>query len=439
MRDPMASGMDLIAAGIAVRRGEFTFVDLTRRCLQRAEETRELNAFETLLPEQALAAAEAQDKLLAAGYHLGPLQGIPIALKSNIALQGAPLTAGSRVLANAIATKDAEVTYRLKRAGAVILGLTNMHEFAWGGTTANPHYGQTRNACDPARIPAGSSGGSGAAVAAGSVFAALGTDTGGSVRLPASMNGITGLRPGIGRLPMDGIFPLAWSLDTVGPMARSGRDAAALFAAMLDAPQVPSRRGMSGLRIGLPRRYVFARLEDTVRRSFDDWLERARIAGATIVDIDIPALDYAVDALVIADAAEPSAVHDRWLDDHPELYGQDVLNQLLAGRTITATEYLHAQRFRSRFREDLLSLAADVDVIATPTIPFVAPHIGQTEVILSGHAESILAANMRFTAIASCSGLPAISFPSGAAFDSLPVGIQLIGWEGSEADLMALA
>ncbi|MFE3837984.1 amidase [Pseudogemmobacter sonorensis] len=443
MPDPLPTGlpsMTLAEAGRMVRAGETSFAELTRLCLDRAAETSGLNAFERVFETEAMVAAGAQDALLGAGYDLGPLQGIAIALKSNIAIRGVALTAGSRLLADRIAIRDAEVTRRLRRAGAVILGTTNMHEFAWGGTTANPHYGQARNARDPERIPAGSSGGSGAAVASGAVFAALGTDTGGSVRLPAGMNGITGLRPGIGRLPVDGIFPLAWSLDTVGPMARNGRDAAALLAAMLDQPFLPSaRRDWRGLRIGVPRGYVFERIEEGVGAAFSRWLDAVRAAGAEPVDIEIDALERAVDALVIVDAAEPTAVHDGWLDISPELYGKDVLNQLLAGRAITATEYLHAQRFRTVFRETVLALLAQVDVIATPTIPFVAPLIGQTEVILSGRPESALTANMRFTAIASCSGLPAVSFPCPGGAGGLPVGIQLIGRDGSEAGLLALA
>lgn len=427
--------MDMTEAGAAVRAGTTSFEALTLACLDRAAETADLNAWERLLPEQALSAARAQDALLQAGYDLGPLQGMPVGLKSNIALTGQPHTAGSRILARHVATQDAEVTARLKRAGAVILGLTNMHEFAWGGTTANPHYGQARNARDAERIPAGSSGGSGAAVAAGSAFAALGTDTGGSVRLPAAMNGIYGLRPGVGRLPVDGIFPLAFSLDTVGPMTRSARDAALLFDAMDETPQ--GARPHLPRRIGLPAAYVFDRLEAPVERAFQAWLDAQRALGLEIVEIDVPDMDRAVDALVIADAAEPTALHDAWLDQCPEAYGADVRAQLLAGRSIRATEYLHAQRFRTAFRADVLAALQEVDVIAMPTLPFVAPKVGQGEVILSGHAESTLTANMRFTALASCAALPALSLP--APTEGLPVGIQLIGPDGSERALMGFA
>ncbi|WP_349295459.1 amidase (plasmid) [Thioclava sp. 'Guangxiensis'] len=428
--------MDMVDAAAAVRAGDFTFEALTKACLERAEATAELHAWERIFPEAALTAARAQDLLLAAGYDFGPLQGMPIGLKSNIAIAGHPHSAGSKLLAQTMATQDACVTARLKQAGAVILGQTNMHEFAWGGTTANPHYGQARNPHDPSRIPAGSSGGSGAAVAAGSAMAALGTDTGGSVRLPASMNGIYGLRPGVGQLSVDGIFPLAFSLDTVGPMTRSARDASLLYDAMAGHTAATPSRPLR--RIGLPRAYVYARLEAPVEAAFTRWIDAQAARGIEIVDIDLPDMDLAVDALVIADAAEPTAVHDGWLDQHPEAYGADVRAQLLAGRSIRATEYLHAQRFRAVFRSRVLEALSHVDVIAMPTIPFVPPQIGQAEVILSGQAESTLTANMRFTALASCAALPAISLPTDT-HGGLPIGVQLIGPDGSERDLMAFA
>ncbi|MBW6417431.1 amidase [Celeribacter sp. PS-C1] len=432
--------MDMTEAGRAVRAGRTTFEELTCACLKRAEETSELNAWERLCTTEALDAARAQDTLLAAGYDLGPLQGMPIGLKSNIAVAGFPHTAGSQILAEHIATRDADVTHRLKRAGAVILGQTNMHEFAWGGTTDNPHYGQGRNARDPSRIPAGSSGGSGAAVAAGSAMAALGTDTGGSVRLPAALNGIYGLRPGVGKLPVDGIFPLAFSLDTVGPMTRSARDAALLYRAMSGEtdPSLEARRATLPRRLGLPVEYVRARLEAGVEAAFDGWLKSQRARGIEIVEIDLPNMDLAVDALVIADAAEPTTLHDAWLDRCPENYGDDVRAQLLAGRSIRATDYLHAQRFRAAFRRRVLGILDDVDMIVMPTLPFVAPEVGQTEVILSGHRESALTANMRFTALASCAALPALSLPAETG-DGLPVGIQLIGRDGAESDLLSFA
>ena len=469
MKDAALTLADMTEAAARVRAGATSFEDLTLACLAQAEATADLNAYETLLPQEALAAARAQDQLLRAGYDLGPLQGMPIALKSNIALKGAPYTAGSRILADRSAARDAEVVRRLKSAGAVILGLTNMHEFAWGGTTANPHYGQTRNARDPARIPAGSSGGSGAVVAAGSAMAALGTDTGGSVRLPAAMNGIFGLRPGIGQVPVEGIFPLAFSLDTVGPMTRSARDALMLYDAMAGGAGILGGAGMLGgagiyggagaagsghrprrpRRLGLPRAYVYARLETAVERAFTAWLDARRAEGIEVVDLDLPDMDLAVDALVIPDAAEPTALHDAWLDARPEDYGADVRAQLLAGRSILATEYLHAQRFRAAFRRRVLAALGEVDLIVMPTLPFVAPLIGQQEVILSGHAESTLTANMRFTALASCAGLPALSLPAlslpalscstDPAGNDLPVGVQLIGADGAEREILAFA
>ncbi|WP_334173837.1 amidase [Pseudoxanthobacter sp.] len=432
--------LTLTEAGKLVRQRAITLPELVTACLERAAATQSLNAFSDLYASRALTLAAAFQTLLEAGHDLGPLHGMPVALKANIALAGERMTAGSAILRDHVATADADVTRRLKQAGAIILGATNMHEFAWGGTTTNPHYGQCRNPWAPDRIPAGSSGGSGAAVAAGSVPAALGTDTGGSVRLPASMNGITGLRPGVGRISTEGVFPLAWSMDTVGPMARSSADCAHLFAALAGADgaalAATLERPLAGLRAGVPEPYASSALQDDVGSAFAGFLATLTALGVTVEPVSLPGLEAAVDAQVIVDAAEPSAVHARWIAERPDDYGADVRVLLQAGLSFTAVEYLQAQRYRTWLRRESEALLARFDVLVTPTLPFTAPRIGQETILIGGREESTLTGNMRFTCLPSLTALPAISLPAGFDRDGLPVGVQVMAGAQGEALLL---
>jgi aspartyl-tRNA(Asn)/glutamyl-tRNA(Gln) amidotransferase subunit A len=432
------SDLSIPEAASAIRSGAVLLSELVEGCLDREEATRDLVAFSDVYREKALAAAAAHQALLDNGYDFGPLHGIPVAVKANIAVKDEPMTAGSAILKDHRATADADVTRTLRRAGAIIIGATNMHEFAWGGTTANPHFGQCRNPWDTARIPAGSSGGSGAAIAARSAMAALGTDTGGSVRLPASMNGVTGLRPGVGQISTNGVFPLAWSMDTVGPLARSAEDCQAIFRALTYQEPAAAQplRSLRGARIGLINGYGFEKLQPDVEKAFRELVTTLEDMGAIVGIITINGLDVAVDAQVIVDAAEPSAVHAPWLADKATQYGEDVRILLHAGMTFTAVEYLQAQRYRTYLRDQIDRHLQEVDAILTPTLPFTAPLIGQETIMIGTIEESTLTGNMRFTCIPSLSALPAISFPIGVDANNLPIGAQLMGGDRSEGQLM---
>ncbi len=433
--------LSIAEAGPLLRSGKVKVVDLVRACLDEEASSRDLVAFCDVYGDKALTLAEAHQSLLDNGYDLGPLHGMPIAVKANVDVKGEVMSAGSKVLSGNVAAADAEVTRRLKQAGAIIIGSTNMHEFAWGGTTGNPHYGPCRNPWDKNRIPAGSSGGSGAAVAAGSAFAALGTDTGGSVRLPASMNGITGLRPGVGRISTKGVYPLAWSMDTVGPMARSSADCALIFKTLSGSSEGSSklRKTLRGLKIGLIENYSFDRLQIGVEKCFRDAVRLYESLGAIIEVVRLDGLEVAVDAQVIVDAAEPSAVHDTQIRKHARDYGEDVRTLLHAGMAFTAIEFIQAQRYRTYLREQIDRHLRDVDIILTPTLPFTAPLIGQDTIMIGDSEESTLTGNMRFTCIPSLAALPALSFPIGFDGDRLPVGAQIMGRENSEFDLLAIA
>ncbi|KAA8999434.1 amidase [Affinibrenneria salicis] len=430
--------LSMCEAGRRIRAGRLSFPELLEACLQREAQTRALNAFNQLFAERARRLAIACQSLLENGYDLGPLHGMPLAIKANIALAGEEMHAGSRLLAGQQATADSAVVRRLKRAGALIIGTTNMHEFAWGGTTDNPHYGATGNAWDSERIPAGSSGGSGAAAAVRSALATLGTDTGGSVRLPASMNGVTGLRPGIGRIDTDGIFPLAWSMDTAGPLAAYAEDCAQVYATLAGEPHPPALSPLAGLRIGLLEDYCGA-VQPAVARAYEALLAWFAAAGARCCNLPLSGLEQAVNAQVVINVAEPSAIHAPWIAARSEEYGEDVRLLLQAGNGLSALEYLQAQRYRSVLRQQLLSSFDQVDVILTPTLPFTAPRKGQARIRIGEQEESVLTGNMHFTCLASLAGLPALSLPAGFDADGLPIGMQLIGADGAEHRLLDLA
>ncbi|WP_343550606.1 amidase [Pantoea sp.] len=413
--------------------------ELVEACLAREEATHDLNAFNEVYLSQVRQIAKASQRMLEQGYDLGPLHGMPIAIKANIDLAGEEMHAGSEILRGNIASRDAVVVQRLKQAGALIIGSTNMHEFAWGGTTNNPHFGASSNPWDDTRIPAGSSGGSGVAASVRSALATLGTDTGGSIRLPASMNGITGLRPGVGRLSTEGIFPLATSLDTVGPLARYAEECEVLFNA-LDGQSglLSALPELTGLRIGLLPD-VHQQVQPDVATAYDQMVQWYRAAGARCQTLSFTGLDQAVNALVLINLAEPASLHAAWLAERPQEYGADVRKLLQAGLSITAVEYLQAQRFRTGLRMQLLHHLNQVDVILVPTLPFTAPHKGLEAIQMGDREESVLTGNMRYNALASLSALPAISQPAGFDRDGMPIGMQLIGRDGAERQLLALA
>src|SRR5262245_28030262 len=303
--------LTLAEASRLVERREVSPVELLDACLERIAMTDEtLRAYIAVYEEESRQVARAAEVMITAGHRLGPLHGVPVSLKGNVAVRGLRTTAGSKILADWVPEADATVTARLKGAGAVIVGKTNMHEFAWGGTTANPHYGFARNPWDPDRFPAGSSGGSGAAVAARTCYGSLGTDTGGSIRIPSAINGIVGIRPTIGRVSNHGDVPLAWSMDTVGPMTRTVADCATMFGVIAghdpkDQGSAPVpvadytadlRLGARGIRIGVIPGYFFRHLQPAVATAVRSALATLERLGATVVDVAIDHIEGNISA-----------------------------------------------------------------------------------------------------------------------------------------------
>ena len=435
--------LSLAAAALAVAKRDISPVDLVEASLRRLDTINvELHAYIDVYSEQALQVARASEGLIAAGHRLGALHGIPISLKDNIAIENQVTTAGSRILREWRPAEDATVTQRLRSAGAIIVGKTNMHEFAWGGTSDNPHYGTVRNPWDPSRFPGGSSGGSGVAVATRTCFGSLGTDTGGSVRLPSAINGIVGLRPTYGRVSNAGVVPLAWSMDTVGPLARTVEDCAILLQVIaghdLRDPASASdpvtdysaelSRGVQGVRIGIIPEYFFGHVQPQVGAAVQQAISVLKNAGASVVEVASKHIEGNISAQLTIEAAEPSTYHQDWMRQRPTDYGEDVRLLLEAGELLLATHYLQAQRYRSVLRAEFVDALKRVDLFICPTLPFTATPVGDVLVeIAAGAPEDMLSAIMQFTGVPSLTGLPALSVPCGFDDNGLPIGMQLIG------------
>ena len=448
---PELLDFSLVQVARLIKRRELSPVEVVEATLARVAKVDPiLRAYISVFDDQARQVARAAELLIMAGHDLGPLHGVPIALKDNVATQGQRTTAGSKILADWVPAHDATVASRLRRAGAVFIGKLNMHEFAWGGTSDNPHYGAVRNPWNIDRFPAGSSGGSGAAVAARACYGAIGTDTGGSIRLPAAINGIVGIRPTYGRVSNHGIIPLAWSMDTAGPMARTVEDCALMFGVLAghDAADPASARvpahdylarlndGVKGLRIGVVPGYFFHHLQPAVHAAVIAALKLLEAAGAEVVEVDIKNIHGNISAQLTIESAEPSTYHQRWLRERPDDYGADVRTLLEVGEMLLATHYLQAQRYRTLLRNEFLEAFDKVDIFLCPTLPFAATPVGaMTVVIENGIEEDMLSAIMQYTGVPSLTGLPALAVPCGFDSDGLPVGMQLIGKPFDEATL----
>lgn len=435
----------------ALRRRRFSSVELTTAALGRIER---LNAtfkfFITVTAEQALTQARQADAELAAGRDRGPLHGIPIAVKDLFATRGVRTTAGSQIYRDLVPSHDAAVVEHLAAAGAVMLGKLNMHELAYGITSANPHFGAVRNPWDAAHSPGGSSGGSGAAVAAGIAYAAMGTDTGGSIRIPASFCGTVGLKPTYGRVSRRGVLPLAWSLDHAGPLTRSVRDAALVLNAIAghDRGDPSSARhpvvdfmpedgcSLRGLRIGFPESF-FERLDADVESSVRGAIARAASMGAEVKTVTVPGVAAMNAAARVILLCEASALMEPHLANRRQ-FGPDVLALLDQGRLLAATDYINAQRLRRHLQGEFARVWSTVDCLLVPTTPNTAPRVGQDTVKLAGREEDVRLATTRLVRSMNLLGLPALSMPCGLSADGLPVGLQIVGPPFDEATVLRI-
>ena len=384
---------------------------------------------------------------IAGGSYRGPLHGIPVAVKDLFDIAGVVTTAGSKFLVDNVAAVDSGPVERLNAAGAVILGKLNLHEFAYGATGVNPHYGAARNPWDTKRITGGSSSGSGASVAGRECYAALGTDTGGSIRIPASLCGITGLKPTFGRVSRRGVLPLSWSLDHVGPMARTAEDCALTLQALagrdpLDASSadepVPNYAaeiagGVNGLRIGVPHEFFYDNVDLDVENAVREAIEALRGLGADVRDVTLPHIGEASAALTAIMLPEALAYHQRQLAERPEDYGADIRYRLELGATFTAVHYVQGQRFRemivAAWRDEVFD---KVDLLAMPTT------LGAAVDIETGDLQATFKL-IRNTNPLNLLGVPAISVPCGFTDNGLPIGLQLAGRWWDEATVLRAA
>jgi len=419
----------------ALRSRQVSPVELVHAYLARIQAAAGLNAFITVMAQRAIRDARRAEARLVRGES-GRLLGVPLAIKDLFAVKGVRTTAGSRILREWVPTADAEAVARLRAAGAIVLGKTNLHEFAYGVTNGNPWWGVARNPQDPTRIPGGSSGGSAIAVVAGLAAGALGSDTGGSIRIPAALCGCVGLKPTYGAIPLDGALPLGWSLDHAGPLARSVDDVRLLFE-VLSGRTTRRRRETNGLRVGMVRGSLTDRVEPAVTARVAEAVGGLRRRGLRVGEITIPELEWTVAMQLITLRAEASAIHAKWIRQRPRSYGEDVRVRLQLGALVSGAEYAVAQHARTRLRAALRQAFQRVDVLALPTTPIVAPMIGVRTVEWPQGAEPVDGSLVRLTTPFNLAGTPALSVPCGR-WDGLPIGLQLVAPWNEEERLFAV-
>jgi aspartyl-tRNA(Asn)/glutamyl-tRNA(Gln) amidotransferase subunit A len=429
--------------------GRLSSVELTRHMLERISRHDDVLKSHIALNPAALDEARAADEQRRRGQASGPLLGIPVSVKDNYQGAGTATTAGTLAPGISFGDEDAVCVEKLREAGCVFLGKTRTHEFAWG-TVTEP----VANPWDTNRIPGGSSGGSGAAVAAGLACAALGSDTGGSIRIPASLCGVVGLKPTFGRISRHGIVPHSWSLDHPGPLTRTVEDAAILLQALAGHdPRDPACQNRpvpdylagldarsGGLRIGIVENHFLERNVPAVQAQFEAALEGFAREGATVVRARVPSLRYGLGAIFAIELASSAAWHDRWLRDRTTAhYTSDVRDLVEMGRLVSAADYLKAEQLRTVMMQEFRDLFDQVDVILTPTEPLTAWRKGVKTIDVAGVPENVLAASWRLTYPFNLTGLPAITVPCGFDEEGMPIGLQIVGRPFDEARVLQVA
>lgn len=440
--------LTLTEAAILIQNGEISSPELTKACLDRiASIDKHLNCFITLTEQTAMQAAHNAQAEIQQGHYRGPLHGIPIALKDLYETSGVRTTAGSKFFKENVPTQDAFVVEKLKEKGAILLGKLNMHEIALGVTNVNPHFGACHNPWDLERISGGSSGGSAAALAAGLCLGSLGSDTGGSIRIPASLCGIVGLKPTYGRVSLRGVIPLSWNLDHPGPMARCVRDTALLLQQIagydpddpysidipLDQYLDNIEQGVRGWRVALASDEFFNRADPEVLQA----LQQAAIVfeglGAKMSQVEFPGAREAAQANSLMTPSDAAAFHQERLGNAPEDFGADVRQRLQTGVAYTSSEYILARHTQTLMRREFAAFFNDFDILLTPATAITAPMIEGPDAVEQARRLT------RFTAPFNLAGLPAISLPCGFSEQGLPIGLQIIAAHWAEARLLQAA
>ena len=433
-----------------IRAKQISPVEVMQRLLERIDSLNDdLNAYITVLHEEALAAASRAEKEIMAGNVRGPLHGVPMGLKDIIYTKGIRTTMGYQLFQNYVPDHDATVVEKLKQAGAVIVGKLNTHQLAYGPTGDRSYFGPVRNPCDETKISGGSSSGSGAAVASSLCYAALGTDTGGSIRIPASCCGVVGMKPTFGRISKYGIFPVSWTLDHVGPMTRTVEDNAIVLGALSghDARDPYSisketenftrylNQEVEGSVVGVPSSFYFENVEEEVKAMVEKAIGVFHDLGAEIRAVEMSHSEEILAAQRVVLASEAFTVHKERLHNHPEQFEEEVRNRLLTGEATRAYEYIQAQQVQPLAVQEYSQALNETDILVSPTIPVLPTDIGQREVNINGYGEDVRSALTRLTGPTDLNGFPALSIRCGFSASGLPVGLQLIGRPFEEANL----
>ncbi|MGO9606821.1 MAG: amidase [Candidatus Binataceae bacterium] len=445
---------DVAALGKKLRAKEISPVELTEAYLDRIQRTDDkIRAYITVTADLARKAARKAEHEIVAGKWRGPFHGVPIALKDLCYTKGIVTTGGSKILADFKPGHDCTVWTRLSRAGAILLGKLNLHEFAYGITSSNPHWGFVRNPYALDRIPGGSSGGSAAAIVARSAAATIGTDTGGSIRIPAALCGCIGLKPTWSRVSRHGVLPLAYTMDHVGPITRTVRDAALMLNVIAghDRNDATSSRervvdytqqldaGVGGLKVGIVRELMDG-LSSEVQRSFESAVAQLRALGTTVDEVTIPSLPLSGIINGIVTWAEATEIHQEWMATRPQDYGDDVRRLLEVGMMIPAGAYVRAQRARARVLAHAMEALASRDVLIAPGAAIPAPKIGESRRLDSDSGSvDVLTGILRFTQPFDVTGQPAIAIPTGLSSEGLPLAMQIVGRPFAEAAVLQVA
>ena len=454
MTDQELCDLSISQAADLISAGKLSPVEVVGAHLDRIERTEpRLNSFITLLADDALEQARAAEREIRSGTYISPLHGIPIGLKDLYYTRGIRTTVGSRILRDFVPDYDAAVTERFRESGAILIGKLQMHEFALGATSVNPFDGPAHNPWDVDRITGGSSGGSGSAVASGQCMAALGSDTGGSVRIPAALCGIVGLKPTFGRVSRYGVYPLSWSLDTVGPMTRTARDAALVMNAIAgyDArdPSSADRpmedftssldRGIEAVRVGIPDDFFYDVIDPEVSEAICTAAGVLSDLGATVERVSIPALDHSLTISSTILSSEAAEVHATHLREQPDDIGADVRARLRRGALTMAIDYIKAQRARSAFKAELDDAMKEYDLLIAPAVPTGAPLIDEVFVDVAGRPENALSLMSRLTRPFNLTGYAAVSVPCGFTSSGMPIGMQIAGRPFEDAAVLGAA
>ncbi len=454
MANEEALNLSIDELGAAYRQKRLSPVEVTQAALARIRRLDDdLRAFITVTEELALEQARRAEEELARGVDRGPLHGVPIALKDLYDTEGILTTGGSSIFRENVPERDATTVSKLKEAGTVLLGKTNLHEFATGSTSDNPTFGTCRNAWDRERIPGGSSGGSAVAVATGMAFMAMGSDTGGSIRSPAALNGVVGFKPTYGLVSRHGVMGLSWSMDHAGPLTKTVKDAAHSMRVLagydpkdptsvrMDVPDFAAElgKGLKGLRVGIPKEYFFQECTEEVAEMAHRAIAVLEELGAEVREVSIPHAALAPPSHFAAMLSEAAVTHRRLLRERIDDYSRDVGGRLLAGSLISADMYHKAQRVRELVDREVRQAMKEVDLLATANNPITAPKIGQEMVNIRGQDVWVMSLMSRLIHIHNCTGVPAITVPCGFASDGMPVGLHLAGRLYEDATVLRAA